>query len=575
MIYNENGIIINNGYQLDILINEGFSDIANKGLKTVHGWIRKLIDAVQNAIEYASRIKYNKIIDNIKRMDDGEFGVYIKSMMFIYPYIESEGYGKWIENFNNALNELKRDNTLSTEDINKILYEDKNKNEWFKNGLKNYNASGKKPDFNKMKTIVINLQDFTKPLRKSYSELKILNTNINKGMKINSDVMKEMHSYCINAISAYRNMSKILIDNFEKNNKQKVNIQEYINYMSDPDKSVGDIRISIVRDIMDLKLNKNDIRILAQEPKINIHKVPFNNKKPKNNWNEEYLKLLSKEIIGGTWSEEYLLHLYDVAEFVKKYPKGQKNIKSKNNTDDNQNTKSTGNYRDERSKKYGITQSFYDAVESSNIRRVRIMMKNSLLVDLTFEQFHEMERIAKNMEDLYDKHDGGKEFITDKSQWNDNYMNKLMVKVVNNFSHERLNHLMDVVKYLRVDNSNSDNKNYEEGYIKFKGKKIRKFDIIENAIKEKNIGSLRRSLGNIIMADRNFSDNTFYDTLEYVNSKINIMEPNLNGELVSAGKSTYTDNDFNNAVFELTENFCKERIEDVKKIGRYLYPLEK
>ena len=74
MIYNENGIIINNGYQLDILINEGFSDIANKGLKTVHGWIRKLIDAVSNAIEYSSRIKYDKIIDNIKRMDDGEFG---------------------------------------------------------------------------------------------------------------------------------------------------------------------------------------------------------------------------------------------------------------------------------------------------------------------------------------------------------------------------------------------------------------------------------------------------------------------------------------------------------------------
>ena len=218
MVFNENGIIINNGYQLDVIINEGFTDIANKGLKTVHGWIRKIIDAVQNTIEYASRIKYDNIIKNIHNMSDEEFSSWINSKTLIYPYIESEGYGKWIENFNKALDELKRNNNTSTEEINKILYEGKDKNEWFKNGLKNYNASGKKPDTSKLKKIVTNLQDFTKPLRKSYSELKILNTNINKGMKISSDVMKEMHSYCINAISAYRIMSKILITDFSKDN---------------------------------------------------------------------------------------------------------------------------------------------------------------------------------------------------------------------------------------------------------------------------------------------------------------------------------------------------------------------
>ena len=328
MIYNENGIIINNGYQLDVIINEGFSDIANKGLKTVHGWIRKLIDAVQNTIEYASRIKYSKIIDNIKRMDDNDFDKHLRTIwLSVSKYTESEGYGKWIENFNNVLNELKRNNTLSTEEINKILYEGKNKNEWFTNNSKNHNNSGK-PDISKLKKIITNLQDFTKPLRKSYSELKVLNTNINKGMKINSEVMDIMHSYCINAISAYRIMSKVLIDLF------------------------------------------------------------------KNNKNEEKL--------------------------------------------------------DNKSTKYHISKSFYENIEDGNTYLVRLEMASSIIEDPTFKTFREMEQITKNMKDLYDEHNG-EDFNLDKSTWNDDYLILIRTKVVRNFSHERLNHLMDVVKYLRVD----------------------------------------------------------------------------------------------------------------------------
>lgn len=95
-----------------------------------------------------------------------------------------------------------------------------------------------------------------------------------------------------------------------------------------------------------------------------------------------------------------------------------------------------------------LTNAFYEAVNSSNVRRVRIMMKNSLLVDPTFDEFYEMEKAASSMEDLYDEHDG-KEFIEDRSQWNDGYMDKIMVKVLSNFSHERIEHIKDVVRYLR------------------------------------------------------------------------------------------------------------------------------
>lgn len=95
-----------------------------------------------------------------------------------------------------------------------------------------------------------------------------------------------------------------------------------------------------------------------------------------------------------------------------------------------------------------LTNAFYEAVQSGDVRRVRIMMKNSLLVDPTFEEFHEMEKAAGSMVGLYDQHDG-KELLNDKSSWNDEYMNTLMVKVLSNFSNERVHHLKEVVHYLR------------------------------------------------------------------------------------------------------------------------------
>ena len=36
-----------------------------------------------------------------------------------------------------------------------------------------------------------------------------------------------------------------------------------------------------------------------------------------------------------------------------------------------------------------------------------------------------------------------------KENWDDNYMDKQMVQVVSNFSHERIEHIKDVVRYLR------------------------------------------------------------------------------------------------------------------------------
>lgn len=95
-----------------------------------------------------------------------------------------------------------------------------------------------------------------------------------------------------------------------------------------------------------------------------------------------------------------------------------------------------------------ITDAFRKAVAEGNIRSIRIMMEDSLLVDPTFAEFDEMESLTRNIGELYDSHDK-RNFELDKSAWNDDYMNKLMVQVVGNFSPERIKHLKDVVRYLR------------------------------------------------------------------------------------------------------------------------------
>ena len=101
---------------------------------------------------------------------------------------------------------------------------------------------------------------------------------------------------------------------------------------------------------------------------------------------------------------------------------------------------------------------------------------------------------------------------------------------------------------------------------------MQKYDAIEKGIAENDVNGLRESIGSICYTCRDFSDGEFDEVVEYVVSKgISLFDPILNGELVSFGKDTFTDEDFARAVFELKRNFCKERIADVKKIGATLY----
>ena len=65
-----------------------------------------------------------------------------------------------------------------------------------------------------------------------------------------------------------------------------------------------------------------------------------------------------------------------------------------------------------------INLDFKRAVDTKNIRLARIMLKDSLIIDPTFEEFNELLNYAEQeLPYLYDEHDGTK-FNFDSSHWN-------------------------------------------------------------------------------------------------------------------------------------------------------------
>ena len=95
-----------------------------------------------------------------------------------------------------------------------------------------------------------------------------------------------------------------------------------------------------------------------------------------------------------------------------------------------------------------ISAEFRAAVDSKNLLRTRIMLKDSMVVDPTMEQFDERFLYArKKLPDLLMPHDGAV-MEDDKSKWTTQLLSMEMVQLINNFSQERLSHARQMVKVL-------------------------------------------------------------------------------------------------------------------------------
>ena len=123
--------------------------------------------------------------------------------------------------------------------------------------------------------------------------------------------------------------------------------------------------------------------------------------------------------------------------------------KGKPTTDNAYEGEHINNDRKESASKFHLTNKFFEAVDEKNIGRLRIMMKNSLLVDHSFKQFNEMSKYVKNIEGIYDEHDDKQcPFEEDKSKWDKKYMDKQLTRVVDNFSKKRIEHIKKVITYV-------------------------------------------------------------------------------------------------------------------------------
>lgn len=89
-----------------------------------------------------------------------------------------------------------------------------------------------------------------------------------------------------------------------------------------------------------------------------------------------------------------------------------------------------------------VTQEFKQAVLQNNNLKTKIMLKDSLLVDTSFNQFDEMLRYAESkLMDFWVKDEEDDEILSDDPQEFD----VILAGLVNNFSHKRVNHLKKMI----------------------------------------------------------------------------------------------------------------------------------
>jgi hypothetical protein len=84
-----------------------------------------------------------------------------------------------------------------------------------------------------------------------------------------------------------------------------------------------------------------------------------------------------------------------------------------------------------------VSNDLIKAVENRNLLRVKLILKNSFIIDPTGETFNKLLEFTLNrIPDLFDNHDG--ELFKEEENWTEGYFNEETVKIIDNFSKERV-----------------------------------------------------------------------------------------------------------------------------------------
>jgi len=124
-------------------------------------------------------------------------------------------------------------------------------------------------------------------------------------------------------------------------------------------------------------------------------------------------------------------------------------------------------------------------VKNQDINSIRIMLKNIIIADPTFGEFNELNSYVKeNHIDIYEKYDG-KVFEEDITKWNKDYLNTECIRLVANFSEERVKHIRKVCKVVykeRIELINKERNDSEKKTATDKGNNFAKKDTKEEKI---------------------------------------------------------------------------------------------
>lgn len=93
------------------------------------------------------------------------------------------------------------------------------------------------------------------------------------------------------------------------------------------------------------------------------------------------------------------------------------------------------------------------------------------------------------------------------------------------------------------------------------------------AVDEKNLTHIKSALTSIALKDPNFSTGEFEAALRYVDEHgINLYEP-FDGETFKP-ESDWDKNYWRYINASLEDNFCRERIDELKRVGKKIYPVQ-
>lgn len=93
-----------------------------------------------------------------------------------------------------------------------------------------------------------------------------------------------------------------------------------------------------------------------------------------------------------------------------------------------------------------ISNEFKRAVESKNILEARLMMKNSLLFDVSFESFREMDRFARTHGVDVWEYPAETGFTRKPAPWSSDDINFEITCIVNDFTKEHVSYLMEMIR---------------------------------------------------------------------------------------------------------------------------------